>query len=94
MDWHDYFVDPQLQALIAQALQNNRDLRVAAARVEQARAAYGIRRSATLPSVTGQLGGTRAQLPAGIDPLGVRCKEPFTTSALAWPIGSWISGAV
>ena len=25
MDWHDYFVDPQLQALIAQALQNNRD---------------------------------------------------------------------
>ncbi|MDR3481504.1 MAG: efflux transporter outer membrane subunit [Burkholderiaceae bacterium] len=92
MDWHDYFVDPQLQALIAQALQNNRDLRVAAARVEQARAAYGIQQSATLPSVTGQLGGTRAQLPAGIDPLGVPLQGTVYNVGLGvanWELDFW-----
>src|SRR5689334_13928648 len=44
-DWRNYFRDPQLQALIAQALQNNRDLRIAVSRVAQARAAYGIEAS-------------------------------------------------
>ncbi len=27
--WRDFFADPELDALIARALQNNRDLRVA-----------------------------------------------------------------
>lgn len=47
--WRDYFTDPQLQRLIAQALEQNRDLRVAAARVEEARAAYGIQRADLFP---------------------------------------------
>ena len=33
--WRDYFADPQLQALIAQALEENRDLRVAVLRVSR-----------------------------------------------------------
>jgi hypothetical protein len=41
-DWHAYFVDTRLQALIAQALTNNRDLRAAVARVDEARAVYGV----------------------------------------------------
>ncbi len=43
--WRDYFTDPQLQHLLQQALANNRDLRIAVLRVEEARAMYGIQRS-------------------------------------------------
>lgn len=45
--WSDYFTDPQLRALIAVALDNNRDLRIAALRIDEARAAYGIERGAS-----------------------------------------------
>jgi multidrug efflux system outer membrane protein len=64
--WRNYFADPRLQALIAAALQNNRDLRVAVARVEEARAQYKIVRSDRLPSVnllgTGSVGSTPPEL--------------------------------
>ncbi len=40
--WSSFFIDPQLKALIGLALENNRDLRVAAGRVQEARAQFGI----------------------------------------------------
>ncbi len=39
--WRDYFANAQLRDVIALALANNRDLRVAALNIEQARAQYG-----------------------------------------------------
>ena len=47
----DVFRDPRLQALIAEALANNRDLRVAAANLAAARARVGVVRSAQFPEV-------------------------------------------
>ena len=47
-DWRAYFNDPALQAWIAAALANNRDLRVAALRIEEARALYGVQQSCLL----------------------------------------------
>ena len=49
--WRDFFVDPKLQALISQALQNNRDLRIALLNVERARAQYRIQRADQVPSI-------------------------------------------
>lgn len=49
--WRTFFPDPQLQALIAAALEYNRDLRIAAARVEEARAQFGVARADRLPTV-------------------------------------------
>jgi multidrug efflux system outer membrane protein len=49
--WKDYFADPRLQALISAALANNRDLRVAALNIEQARAQFQVRRADQFPSV-------------------------------------------
>jgi len=66
-DWRNYFRDPQLQALIAQALQNNRDLRIAVSRVAQARAAYGIEASAQLPTLAAQAGADRSRVPADLN---------------------------
>jgi multidrug efflux system outer membrane protein len=49
--WSAFFTDPRLQALIEAALESNRDLRIAAARVEEARAQYGVVRADQVPSV-------------------------------------------
>ena len=49
--WQRFFADGRLQQLIALALQNNRDLRVAILNIEQARATYRIRRADILPTV-------------------------------------------
>ena len=49
--WRDFFPDQQLQQLIALALANNRDLRVAALNVETAEAQYRIRRANLLPTI-------------------------------------------
>jgi outer membrane protein, multidrug efflux system len=49
--WRDFFVDPQLEELIARSLANNRDLRVAVLNVERARAQYRIQRADRLPSL-------------------------------------------
>jgi outer membrane protein, multidrug efflux system len=50
LKWFEVFKDEQLQALIRHALERNYDLRDAVARVEQARAALGITRSAQFPN--------------------------------------------
>ena len=59
IEWKSFFGDPRLRALIALALENNRDLRVAALRVEQTQAQYRIRRSALYPGAQGDAGLVR-----------------------------------
>jgi multidrug efflux system outer membrane protein len=51
LEWREYFPDPRLQALIAAALEHNRDLRIALARVEEARAQAGIARADRFPQI-------------------------------------------
>lgn len=50
-EWRSVFLDPRLQSLIELALQNNRDLRIAVDRVEEARAQFGIAESERLPTI-------------------------------------------
>lgn len=49
--WLASFQDPQLQALVLEALQHNPDMRIAAARVDQASAMLGVARSGLFPTV-------------------------------------------
>ncbi|PHR20861.1 MAG: transporter [Sphingopyxis sp.] len=49
--WRDFFTDPRLVQLIDTGLENNRDLRIAAANVMQARAQYRVQRADRVPSV-------------------------------------------
>ncbi|HEU4652232.1 MAG TPA: efflux transporter outer membrane subunit [Croceibacterium sp.] len=51
VSYRDVLRDPRLQALIVQALDNNRDVRVAAANLAAARARVGVVRSAQFPEV-------------------------------------------
>ncbi len=50
-DWRHYFTEPRLQVLIGQALEHNRDLQIATARIAEARAQYGIVHSSRLPEL-------------------------------------------
>lgn len=49
--WGEFFVDPDLRAVIGMALENNRDLRVAVLNVERARSQYRIQRADRVPAV-------------------------------------------
>lgn len=49
--WRDFFIDPRLQQVIALTVDNNRDLRVALANVERARAMHRIQRADRVPSL-------------------------------------------
>jgi multidrug efflux system outer membrane protein len=51
--WRDFFTDPRLVQVIDAALANNRDLRIAAGNVLQARAQYRVTRADLVPSTTG-----------------------------------------
>lgn len=50
--WQSVFTAPELRELIGLALEENRDLRIAAANVRLARAQYGVSRAQRLPTVT------------------------------------------
>ena len=51
IDWQRYITDARLKRLIEISLANNRDLRVAVLNIEQARAAYQVKRADELPTV-------------------------------------------
>lgn len=58
-DWQGLFTDPRLKRLMSLALEENRDLRIAALRVEEARAQYRIQRAERWPSLSATGSGTR-----------------------------------
>lgn len=51
--WRDFYLDGRLQNIIALALANNRDLRVAALNVERSRARFRIQRAEWFPKIDG-----------------------------------------
>jgi multidrug efflux system outer membrane protein len=49
--WRDFFVEPRLRQVIALALENNRDLRVAGLNVQRAQGLYRVQRADRVPSL-------------------------------------------
>ncbi|MCB9377142.1 MAG: efflux transporter outer membrane subunit [Holophagales bacterium] len=74
-EWWTAFGDPTLDALVAEALEQNRDLRLAVARLDETRALARIAGADKLPSVDLEGSASRSKrstrtdtLPPGIDP--------------------------
>lgn len=95
LKWFDLFRDDALTGLVGSALRDNFELRMAAERVLQARAAFGITRASRFPAVEASAGATAARLstaganraiPAGAD-ADVSYVE--TGFGLAWEIDLW-----
>jgi multidrug efflux system outer membrane protein len=61
--WRDFFVEDRLRQVIALGLDNNRDLRLAAANVLQARAQYGVQRADLLPTINAGGSATYSKTP-------------------------------
>ena len=59
--WWEVFQDEQLKELIKTALQQNYDVRRAAARILEAQASYGITRADQFPAISGQAASTNAR---------------------------------
>lgn len=64
--WRDFFPDPVLQQLIALALANNRDLRIAALNVEAAQAQYRIQGADLFPTIAATGLEQSQRYPAGV----------------------------
>ena len=65
--WRDYFTDPALQALIEQALANNRDRALALARLDEARAMAGLQAAQRWPQVGLDAQGQRSRVPGDLN---------------------------
>ncbi len=70
LTWQRMLPDPRLQALIQAALEHNRDLRIAVARVEEARALYGIARADSLPTLNLNASRSVAHTPGDLNASG------------------------
>lgn len=60
--WQEFFVDDKLRKLVARALENNRDLRVAVLNIEKSRAQYQIKRADLLPKINAEGSATYQRL--------------------------------
>lgn len=91
-DWKSFFPDPRLQALITAALEHNRDMRIAVARVEEARALYGVQRADQLPNLAINAARNETQTPAALAPLGVETttrRADVNLGLLAFELDFW-----
>lgn len=59
IEWKQFFLDARLRQLIGISLANNRDLRIAVANIEQARAAYQIQNSQRFPALGAAFNGQK-----------------------------------
>ena len=93
--WFQVFQDPQLQGLIRTALQQNYDVREAAARVEAAQANLGITRADQVPTVAGSANVTTTHISRSGSfpiPAGFNQERTFGTVAgnlLSYEVDLW-----
>jgi multidrug efflux system outer membrane protein len=95
LQWFELFRDETLTQLVNAALKENFELRIAAERVLQARAAYGITRSQQFPSVDASASvvaaraskqGANTAIPAGADTSVTYTQAGFT---FGWELDVW-----
>ena len=87
--WMKVFSDPALQDLIHEAVLNNLDLRIAAARVDEARARAGIAKSFLYPTVDGVFGYTANQGSRNAEP--PQANEGESRHFQNWSLGAQLS---
>ncbi|HYG97560.1 MAG TPA: efflux transporter outer membrane subunit [Terriglobales bacterium] len=68
--WEDFFTDEKLRSVLKLALENNRDLRIAALNVERVQALYRIQRAQQVPNVGAAAEGQVYRVPRNLSPNG------------------------
>ncbi len=88
LGWRDVFEDQRLQALVALALEHNRDLRVASLNVERVQAQYRVRRAPLFPSVGASASATFQELPSSLPSAQFAPREQYSVGlgVTAWEL--------
>jgi len=90
LPWWSVFKDPELLNLIGEAVQNNRDLRVAIARVEEARALARIQKAQILPAIGANAGASYGRGSLVLPSENPQTGALFTVDAqVSWEIDVW-----
>lgn len=91
-DWHAFFSDPRLQVLISAALEHNRDLRIAIARVEEARSQYGVARADAVPTVNATGSRNAARTSSGLGGTNTSItgqRYDFSLTTVSYEVDFW-----
>lgn len=94
LQWFELFRDGQLTELVTTALKQNFELQIAAERILQARAIYGIQRSEQFPTVGASAGGTAVRSPeagASAVPAGADTSRAYVDAgfSVGWELDVW-----
>jgi multidrug efflux system outer membrane protein len=87
--WWEVFQDPILTGLVEEAVRNGFDARLAAARVEEARARFGIARSLFFPAVDYEVAGQRARANQIVNPSGQAQTAWTVNVGFSWELDLW-----
>src|SRR5229473_7013832 len=87
--WWDAFQDEVLSDLIRTALKQNYDVRIAAARILQARAQVGISRADQLPSVSAGASAVNERIPQTVRIPSIETNANQVSASLAWELDFW-----
>ena len=87
--WWSVYQDPQLQALIREALAQNYDVRIAATHVLQAQAALGITRADQFPVITGGASTSNDRIPATTVTHEYEASPFQVNLSLFWELDFW-----
>src|SRR5437899_3761481 len=87
--WWEVFQDEQLKELVKTALQQNYDVRIAAARILEARAQLGITRADQYPNVNAGYSAVDERIPPEFGRPGVESNLHTVSASLAWELDFW-----
>ena len=89
LPWWEVFDDPVLEGLVAEALKNGYETRLAASRVEEARARYGVARSDLFPVAGYQAGWERTRLDQFANPDNKTDTKWTAKMGFSWELDLW-----
>jgi len=87
--WWDVFKDEALVALVQESLRKGYDVRIAAWRVEEARALAGVARADYYPQIQLDAGWSRARLSGQVSPPGRTADLATVDLGISWEIDVW-----
>ena len=87
--WWDAFQDDALRDLIRAALEQNYDVRIAAARILEARALLGITRADQLPEVNAGASAVSERLPRAAGRPATETSFAQISASVAWELDFW-----
>jgi multidrug efflux system outer membrane protein len=88
LNWWELFDDPVLYSLVVTALTNNKDLMIAASRIEEARAALGFTKADQYPRLDLEAGAATGNF-LGISRSSTTDKYAFIAPVVSWEIDFW-----